>query len=657
MPAPATPALLTRWRSFLDVAGEPVECDWDLLWGVLSVASAYRGDNEHPGWSPARFEPVTRKDKHVQELSALVLDYDGTASVEGARDVWAAYYGILHTTRKHTEAIHRFRVILALSRRVTPAEHTKLWAWANERALAAKHVLDSSTRNVGRFWYLPGVPEGGPFEAHRLVGSPLDVDAILRAHQERREPPRPERPRESSLVVRIRRASHYISKMDPAISGSGGHLQTFKVALVLTRGFELPDDVAIDLLEREYNPRCDPPWSRRELEHKVETAAQARVPMGYLLDDDPRDHHSSYEPSNATDEPAEAEQPKTESEPATQEPPKRKSLFTKLGAAAIFEALPPVPWLAEKLDLTPGAPAMFAGYGYSRKTIAAQSLALSVAAGRRIWGEFSCRSGRVLHIDYEQGNRLSRERYQRLARGMGIGPEELAERLDLVVLPRTYLDDPKAAAIFAAELEGYDCVIIDSFRAAAPSADENSSDVRRHLDTLTRASEATGALAIVIHHSRKSGDSKRAAREALRGSSGIFDACSSIFVFSAEKGCPTLVEHEKARTSGELAEDFYLDTVDVPHGDNPRAGVLVAYKTVEQVKDGQAPDVSPLAALKRAIVDAVRAEGEVKSKNVICGLVRGGNKSLKLDAIEDLLTTGQLMSVGSNGGGPYRVKA
>lgn len=658
MPAPAIPALLTRWRSYLDVAGEPVECDWDELFLVLSHAGRFHGDTKHPGWSPARFDPVTRKDEHVRELSALVLDYDGTASVEGARDVWAPYYGIIHTTRKHTEAVHRFRVILALSRRCTPAEHAKLWSWANERAHQARHALDASTRNVGRFWYLPGVPDGAPFEAHRLTGAPLDVDAILRAHQERREPPKPDRPRESSLVVRIRRASHYIAKMDPAIAGSGGHVATFKVALVLTRGFDLPEDVALDLLAREYNPRCSPAWSDRELEHKVRTAANdGRVPLGYLLDDEQRDYHSAYEPHTGAADDYEAEERAAIEDDAqpNAEPAGRKSIFAKLDAPAIFEPLPPVPWLVEKLDLTPGAPAMFAGYGYSRKTLAAQALALSIAAGRRIWGEFACRSGRVLHIDYEQGNRLSRERYQRLALGMGISADELAGRIELVVLPRTYLDDPRAASIFAAEFEGYDCVIIDSFRAATPSADENSSDVRKHLDTLTRASEATGALPIVIHHSRKAGEGKRSAREALRGSSGIFDACSSVFVFSAEKGEPTLVEHEKARTSGELCEDFYLDSVDHEQDGNPRAGVRVIYKTLEQVKSGQ-PDESPLARLRSAILEAVRSEGEVKSKNVICGLVRGGNKALRLEAIDELLAAGMLVSLGPNGGGPYRVK-
>jgi hypothetical protein len=61
---------------------------------------------------------------------------------------------------------------------------------------------------------------------------------------------------------------------------------------------------------------------------------------------------------------------------------------------------------------------LIAGYGFTGKTIAAQALALAIASGGRVWDMFAARSGRVLHLDYEQGQRLTNERYQRLARGV-----------------------------------------------------------------------------------------------------------------------------------------------------------------------------------------------------------------------------------------------
>jgi KaiC/GvpD/RAD55 family RecA-like ATPase len=320
MPAPSVPALVTCWRSYLDISGTSVDTTWVDFFAYMRKPRPYQGDREHPGWSPCRCEPPLRKDENVQALSALVLDCDGGGSIEGAREIWAPFYGFIHTTRKHSEASHRYRIVLPLSRHVTPAEHAKLWSWANARAVRAGHRLDAATRNVSRFWYEPGTTDG-PFESHDLEGQPIDVDAVLAELARQDGPPSvAPAPRETSILVRIRRASHYIGKMDPAISGSGGHAQTWKVALVLTRGFDLSDDVALDLLEREYNPRCQPPWSRRQLEHKIKTARRdGRVPTGYLLEDDATEWHTRTvappAPEAANDDDVERESIREESAP------------------------------------------------------------------------------------------------------------------------------------------------------------------------------------------------------------------------------------------------------------------------------------------------------------------------------------------------------
>jgi hypothetical protein len=86
------------------------------------------------------------------------------------------------------------------------------------------------------------------------------------------------------LSVRIHRAQRYLDTLPGAISGKGGHLATWRAALVLVRGFALPSDFALEILVTSYNPRCSPPWSLGELEHKISCAAtDATVPVGYLL--------------------------------------------------------------------------------------------------------------------------------------------------------------------------------------------------------------------------------------------------------------------------------------------------------------------------------------------------------------------------------------
>ena len=163
-----------------------------------------------------------------------------------------------------------------------------------------------------------------------------------------------------------------------------------------------------------------------------------------------------------------------------------------LDADAIFAPLPPVPYVLGALDICPGAPALVAGYGYSGKTMALQSMALSVACGLPAWGAYAVAQGRVAHVDYEQGERLTRERYQRLARGLMVGPSDIGDRLRLTSAPNMFLDGTVAEDVLAHELDGCTLAIVDSLRAAAPTIEENSSDVRRTLDMLGRVSSKTG---------------------------------------------------------------------------------------------------------------------------------------------------------------------
>ena len=84
----------------------------------------------------------------------------------------------------------------------------------------------------------------------------------------------------------ILRARAYLATMPDAVSGQGGHDTIWRAALHL-RGFDLTADEVIGLLWTEYNPRCQPPWSEREVRHKVADAfAKARTPAGFHLDGD-----------------------------------------------------------------------------------------------------------------------------------------------------------------------------------------------------------------------------------------------------------------------------------------------------------------------------------------------------------------------------------
>lgn len=83
------------------------------------------------------------------------------------------------------------------------------------------------------------------------------------------------------------RIEMYLDACPPAVSGHGGHAQLFRVTIALLHGFALDPEGAMAVLRAYYNPRCRPPWSERELRHKVEDALRVPhdKPYGYLLTD------------------------------------------------------------------------------------------------------------------------------------------------------------------------------------------------------------------------------------------------------------------------------------------------------------------------------------------------------------------------------------
>ncbi len=311
-----------------------------------------------------------------------------------------------------------------------------------------------------------------------------------------------------------------------------------------------------------------------------------------------------------------------------------------LGVSDMAEPLPSVPWVCESLGLAPGAVSLVAGYGYSRKTMAMQSLGLSVAAGKSIWGVYRARSGPFIHLDYEQGRRLTQERYQRLARGMGFELLDLpANSLRVACMPRIYLDERDIQDELSALCDGAAFVLVDSLRAAFPHADENSSEVRSYLDVLSRVSERTGCAFAVIHHARKpSKDDAGGATMAIRGSSALFDACQSVYVFAGEKNTPTTVHHQKDRVRGACLDDFGLDGEDVHGGDDPRWGLRVVHLESEQMQKAQDLLEKTKGLVLRAVGDTRRS---FTSANAIYEFV-GGRRAAVLAAVTELFESGRL---------------
>ena len=105
----------------------------------------------------------------------------------------------------------------------------------------------------------------------------------------------------------IERAKAYLAKLPDAIQGQDGSGKLYTAATALVHGFCLSGDEALTLLAKHYNPRCVPPWSEKELLHKISDAATKPHdrPYGWLRDEPQKPSKSKGgKPSGSKNKPA-----------------------------------------------------------------------------------------------------------------------------------------------------------------------------------------------------------------------------------------------------------------------------------------------------------------------------------------------------------------
>lgn len=85
----------------------------------------------------------------------------------------------------------------------------------------------------------------------------------------------------------IARAEKYLDAIPPAIEGNGGDRHTYLTCCKLVRDFGLTEAETLDLLS-VWNSSCQPPWTERELQQKIENALRyGDNPIGWKLQEDP----------------------------------------------------------------------------------------------------------------------------------------------------------------------------------------------------------------------------------------------------------------------------------------------------------------------------------------------------------------------------------
>lgn len=96
------------------------------------------------------------------------------------------------------------------------------------------------------------------------------------------------------------RAVRYVAKMDAAVAGENGHDRCFAVACKLVIEFALSHDDAFRIMWDEYNPRCEPEWSEKEIWHKINSASKQKGERGRLAGEDVPPWESNGKPAGKT---------------------------------------------------------------------------------------------------------------------------------------------------------------------------------------------------------------------------------------------------------------------------------------------------------------------------------------------------------------------
>lgn len=267
----------TAWAGLWLPRGKAFTCDFAAFAERMLTRPTQPADNVAACWAPVRFREDYRSRANAIEASAIVLDVDGGIT---RRELESAipYAFVAHTTKRDRADHRRWRVVLPLPEPIAASDYGYAVQHLGERV-----PMDRASTVVSQPWRVPCLGEGGRYEAFERNGdvyTPTAHIATARAHerarqrmaQMAREDARAKAEADPSRMYD--RACAYVDACEGAISGAGGHAQTFRVAAKLVHGFGLTQSEALRLLAERYNPRCEPPWRDRDLARKVESAAR-----------------------------------------------------------------------------------------------------------------------------------------------------------------------------------------------------------------------------------------------------------------------------------------------------------------------------------------------------------------------------------------------
>lgn len=160
-----------------------------------------------------------RKKDTVLTRSGLSLDMDhGTPDIMDEIEMFFDFHCMIYSTHKHTPEKPRLRLIIPLSREVTPDEYG-----AVARKVAEEigiELFDDTTYEPSRLMYWPSTSADGEFVFREIEGKVLDPDAVLAKYKDWRNTAEwPVSKRQQTIVQRnIQKQANPLEK--PGIVGA-----------------------------------------------------------------------------------------------------------------------------------------------------------------------------------------------------------------------------------------------------------------------------------------------------------------------------------------------------------------------------------------------------------------------------------------------------
>jgi hypothetical protein len=227
--------------------------------------------------------------------------------------------------------------------------------------------------------------------------------------------------------------------------------------------------------------------------------------------------------------------------------------------ADAFTPRPPQEWAVEDLIKLPSLNAFYGSPG-DLKTMFLMDMALCIAAGHPFLLDAPWQSGGrtfavnpypVIWLDFDNGDEMTNERFEALARARDIDPA--LPNLHYISMPSPWLvlGDPKSIGHLTRQIENFGAraVYIDNLGTTKGGAKENTDEMIPVMSNLRQLVNQTKTATSFIHHETKNGALTARRGDSLRGHSSIEASIDLALLVEREPGSD-IITIQSTKTRG-----------------------------------------------------------------------------------------------------------